>query len=117
MPKKPVPTEICCSVVCEPVADEVAVSLADGFKALSDPVRLKIFNLIASQPDGETCACALVEPTGKSQPTVSHHLKVLYEAGLVAKDKRGSWVWYWAVPERVAELRAALSPDHVTAVA
>jgi len=109
----PMPTAqkvVCCSIVSEPVAKDDAADLANAFQALADPVRLQLLSLIASCEDGEVCACALVEPVGKSQPTVSHHLKVLYEAGLVDKEKRGSWVWYRTVPERLAALRGALAP-------
>ena len=84
--------------------------LARGFQALADPARLRLLSLIATQPEGEVCACELVEPLGKSQPTVSHHLKVLYEAGLVDREKHGKWVWYWVVPERLATLRQFLAP-------
>ena len=73
------------------------------------PARLPLLSLIAAGPEGEVCACELVEPLGKSQPTVSHHLKVLYEAGLVDREKRGSWVWYRAVPGRLEALRSALT--------
>jgi len=100
----------CCSVLTEPIAKDDAADLAAGFQALADPVRLRLLSLISSCADGEVCACDLVAPVGKSQPTVSHHLKVLYEAGLVDREKRGSWVWYRAVPERAAALRAALAP-------
>lgn len=86
-----------------------AESLAHAFAALSDPVRLRLLSLIATSSAGEVCACDVVEPLGKSQPTVSHHLKVLREAGLVTADKRGIWMWYRAVPERIAEVRAALA--------
>jgi ArsR family transcriptional regulator len=96
-------------VLVEPLGERDAVPLAQAFAALGDPARLRLLSLIASQPAGEVCACDLVEPLGKSQPTVSHHLKVLYEAGLVERDKRGSWVWYRAVPERLAALREALA--------
>ena len=85
-----------------------AESLAHAFAALADPVRLRLLSLIATCTGGEVCACNMVEPLGKSQPTVSHHLKVLREAGLVTADKRGIWMWYRAVPERIAEVRAAL---------
>ena len=99
------------AVCCEPVLASVlgeddAEELAAAFKALSDPVRLRLLSLIAG---GEVCACELVEPLGRSQPTVSHHLKVLHEAGLVDREKRGSWVWYRVVPERLAVLRDALA--------
>ena len=96
-------------MLVEPLGERDAVPLAQSFAALGDPARLRLLSLIASQPAGEVCACDLVEPLGKSQPTVSHHLKVLYEAGLVERDKRGSWVWYRAVPERLAALREALA--------
>lgn len=86
-----------------------AESLAHGFAALADPVRLRLLSLIATSTGGEVCACDVVEPLGKSQPTVSHHLKVLREAGLVTADKRGIWMWYRAVPARIAELRSALA--------
>jgi ArsR family transcriptional regulator, arsenate/arsenite/antimonite-responsive transcriptional repressor len=98
----------CCAPALAPaVGEQEAVNLARAFAALADPARLRLFTLIASQP-GQVCACSLVEPVGRSQPTVSHHLKVLYEAGLVDKERRGSWIWYWAVPGRVEGLVEAL---------
>ncbi len=100
----------CCSVLVEPVTERDAEDLSVAFKALGDPARLRVLSLIASQPTGEVCACDLVAPIGKSQPTVSHHLRVLYEAGLVTKEKRGSWIWYRAVPDRLEQLRGALAP-------
>ncbi len=99
----------CASVLDAPLEPADAAQLAATFAALGDPARLRLLSLIAAQPSGEVCACDLVEPLGKSQPTVSHHLKVLYEAGLVDREKRGTWVWYRVVPERVAALRAALA--------
>jgi len=102
--------EDCCSILAAPLGESEAAELARGFAVLADPARLRLFSLIAAQPEGEVCACALVEPLGRSQPTVSHHLKVLYEAGLVDRERRGSWVWYWVVPERLDDLRGALSP-------
>jgi len=81
--------------------------LADWYGVLADSTRLRLLSLIAAQ--GEACAaCDLVEPLGVSQPTVSHHLKVLREAGLVDSEKRGRWVYYWPVPERLAILSRAL---------
>lgn len=112
-PKKTV--QGCCSVLVAPVGEREADDLSAAFKALADPARLRVLSLIASQATGEVCACDLVEPIGKSQPTVSHHLKVLYEAGLVTKEKRGSWIWYRAAPERLEQLREALAPALVTA--
>ena len=101
--------ESCCpSLLDAPLEPADAAPLAAAFAALADPARLRLLSLIAAQPTGEVCACDLVEPLGKSQPTVSHHLKVLYEAGLVDREKRGTWVWYRVVPERLAALRDAL---------
>lgn len=100
-------SDCCAPPLQPPLSEPQAAALTRGFAALSDPARLRLFSLIASQPD-QVCACSLVEPVGRSQPTVSHHLKVLYEAGLVDKERRGSWIWYWAVPGRIDELVAAL---------
>ncbi len=99
----------CCPTVSEaPLSEADATELARRFAALADPARLRVLSLLASAPAGEVCACDLVEPVGRSQPTVSHHLKVLSEAGLIVGDKRGRWVWYRAVPESLAELRSTL---------
>jgi ArsR family transcriptional regulator len=84
-----------------------AERLAHAFAALADPVRLRLYNLVAQA--GEVCSCDLQEPLGKSQPTISHHTKVLAAAGLIVGEKRGRWVWWSAVPERLADLRASLS--------
>jgi ArsR family transcriptional regulator len=86
-----------------------AVTLAEAFKALGDPVRLRLLSLLATADGGEICACDLVAPVGKSQPTVSHHLKVLREAGLVTATKRGVNIWYAVVPEQLDALRGVLS--------
>ncbi len=96
------------------LSEAEAEALARAFAALADPARLRLLSMIAAQPGGEVCACALAEPLGKSQPTVSHHLKVLFNAGLVDKDKRGTWVWYRVVPGRLAALQLALALDGVT---
>jgi ArsR family transcriptional regulator len=100
--------ECCPSVLGAPLDEAQAALLARGFAALGDPVRLRVLSLLAAAPHGEVCVCEFVEPLGKSQPTVSHHLKVLADAGLVTGDRRGKWVWYSLVPERLASLRAAL---------
>jgi len=101
--------DCCAPIRREPLDAEHARMLAEAFKALADPVRLQLLNLIATSAAGEACACDLVEPVGKSQPTVSHHLKVLREAGLIEADKRGTWVWYSVVPHRLDELRRVLA--------
>jgi ArsR family transcriptional regulator len=100
--------ECCAPLVDEPLDKNQATQLAEWFRVLGDPARLRLLSLIASM--GEACAaCDLVEPIGVSQPTISHHLKVLFEAGLVEREKRGRWVYYRAVPERLAVLSRALS--------
>lgn len=83
--------------------------MAALFRALGEPARLRLISLIAAQPEGEVCACDLVEPLGLAQPTVSHHLKVLYEVGLLEKERRGTWIYYRIVSERLVELQNALT--------
>jgi ArsR family transcriptional regulator len=101
--------EACCPPLLEaPLDDDAASGLAAAFKALSDPIRLRLLSLIAAAPPGSACSCDLEEPVGKSQPTVSHHLSVLADAGLITKEKVGRWVMCSVVPERVAELRDSL---------
>lgn len=103
--------EACCGPVLEePLGESEAVELAGAFKVLADPVRLRLLNLIATAPGGEMCACDLVAPVGRSQPTVSHHLSVLTEAGLLTREQRGRWAWFRVMPERLAVLRDALLP-------
>jgi ArsR family transcriptional regulator, arsenate/arsenite/antimonite-responsive transcriptional repressor len=86
-----------------------AIQLAVIFRVLGEPARLQLLSLIAAQPSGEVCACELVETLGLSQPTVSHHLKVMYEAGLLQKERRGTWIYYRIVSERLVALRAVLA--------
>jgi ArsR family transcriptional regulator, arsenate/arsenite/antimonite-responsive transcriptional repressor len=105
-------SQACCpSLVDVPLTETDAEALAKRFAALADPARLRLLSLIAAHDDGEVCACELVEPIGRSQPTVSHHLKVLREAGLVEGERRGTWVWYRAVPGALVELRDALGSE------
>src|SRR4051794_17083915 len=92
---------ICCAPLRSTVLPEPeARQLAGAFAALADPVRLRLLSFIAASGADEVCACDLTEPAGRSQPTVSHHMKILVDAGLVERDKRGLWVWYRVVPER-----------------
>lgn len=99
----------CCAPLRADVLDDRdAGQLARAFKALGDPVRLRLLSLIASAPGGEVCACDLAEPVGKSQPTVSHHLKVLRGAGLVTSRREGTWVHYRVVPGQLDALRHVL---------
>jgi ArsR family transcriptional regulator len=102
--------EACCGpVLCDPIDSVGAEELAAGFKVLADPIRLRLLSLIANSDGGEMCACDLVEPIGRSQPTVSHHLSILADAGLLTREQRGKWAWFRVVPERVAVLRDALA--------
>jgi ArsR family transcriptional regulator, arsenate/arsenite/antimonite-responsive transcriptional repressor len=87
-----------------------AEELATMFKALADPARLRLLSFIAAQPGGEACVCHLTEPVGLSQPTVSHHLKVLNDAGLLEREKRRTWVYYRIAAKRMEAVRAALAP-------
>lgn len=99
--------ETCCSPISDAVlGEDEATELAAAFKVLADPVRLRLLSIVANADD--VCACDLTEPVGRSQPTVSHHMSLLTEAGLVTREKRGKWAYYRAVPERLAVLRAAL---------
>ncbi|HEX5365401.1 MAG TPA: metalloregulator ArsR/SmtB family transcription factor [Acidimicrobiales bacterium] len=100
--------ECCPQLLTAPITDDDADELAKAFKALADPVRLRLLSLIANAPRGTACSCDLEGPVGKTQSTVSHHLSVLAEAGLVTKEKVGRWVNCTVVPERVTALRDAL---------
>jgi ArsR family transcriptional regulator len=101
--------ECCPAVLTAPLNEARAEELSGAFAVLADPVRLRLLSLLASAEAGEVCVCELVEPVGRSQPTVSHHLKILVEAGMITGDKRGRWVWYRVVPARLAELRGVLA--------
>ena len=102
--------DVCCApLIAGEVLDEAeAQRLAAQFKALGDPTRVRLLSLIASSPDGEGCVCELTEPVGLSQPTVSHHMKVLVEAGLVTRDQRGKWAYYAVIPEALDGLSSTL---------
>ena len=100
-------TNACCGpLLTERLRERDAVELAHAFAALADPVRLRLLSLVAAA--GEVCSCDLERPLGKSQPTISHHTKALADAGLIVGEKRGRWMWWRVVPERVASLRDAL---------
>jgi len=100
----------CCAPLATAVLGEAdAQTLSRQFAALADPVRLRLVSLLATAGDGAVCACDLVDPVGKSQPTVSHHLRVLADAGLVTSERRGRNVWYAVVPAALEVLRSALA--------
>jgi ArsR family transcriptional regulator len=98
----------CCSPLGDSELSEAeAVETAMIFGALSDPVRLRMLSLIASQ--GEVCSCALEGPLGKSQPTISHHTRILNDAGLIEGEKRGRWMWWHVVPEQLNQVARILA--------
>jgi ArsR family transcriptional regulator len=94
----------------EPLDPERAVELSGVFKALGDPVRLRLFSKIASHADGEVCVCDLTGDFDVSQPTISHHLKVLRDAGLLISERRATWVYYRVVPDALTALATLLGP-------
>lgn len=103
--------QVCCAPVTEELLDaDQAALLAARLKALADPARLRLVSLLANAAEREACVCDLTAPLGLSQPTVSHHLKVLQRAGLVTREKRATWAYYAVVPEALAELAGLLSP-------
>ena len=101
--------ECCAPLLTTPIGPEAAQELSGLLKVLADPARLRILSTIAAHKDHEACVCEFPGPLGLSQPTVSHHLRVLYEAGLVDREKRGTWVWYRARPERLEAMRSTLA--------
>ncbi len=101
---------------CSPVAGRVlevneAAALAALLKAVADPVRLRLISLVAAHEDGEACVCDLTEPVGLTQPTVSHHLKILVDAGILTREQRGKWAYYRLVPATLADLAALINPS------
>ena len=101
----PADTAACCPpIVVEALSAEQAERVAPLLKALADPVRLRLVSMVASHPGGEACVCDLNSAFDLSQPTISHHLKVLYDAGLLAREKRGVWVYYRAQTQALASL-------------
>ena len=101
----------CCSTVTGGALDVAeAERLARMFKALGDPTRVRLLSMIAAGADNEACVCDLTEPVGLSQPTVSHHMKQLVEAGLVEREQRGRWAYYRLVDDTLIALSAALRP-------
>ena len=104
----------CSPLVREPLNEEAAGELSAVFKALGDPVRLRLFSLIASHASGEACVCDLTGEFDVSQPTISHHLKVLREAGLLSSERRASWVYYRVEPKALAALAGLLAAPQAT---
>ncbi|MFD0414576.1 ArsR/SmtB family transcription factor [Streptomyces sp. NPDC127108] len=100
----------CCpGLLTAPLGEDQAVELAKVFKALGDPVRLRLLSMIASGAGGEICVCDLTPAFDLSQPTISHHLKLLRQAGLIDCERRGTWVYYWLLPEATDKLAGILT--------
>jgi ArsR family transcriptional regulator len=101
--------DICCApLLREPITASQAADLARLLKALADPTRLRLVSMVAAHENGEACVCDLTEPLGLTQPTISHHLKILVDAGIFTRDKRGVWAYYALVPSALNALAAVL---------
>lgn len=106
----PVLTECCSSVVGQVITPEAAEAVAAKLKALGDPTRLRLVSLVAAHEGQEACVCDLTEPVSLSQPTVSHHLKILVEAGILTREQRGKWAYYRLIPNTLADLARLITP-------
>jgi ArsR family transcriptional regulator len=102
--------ECCAPLACEPLSDAGAEDLAPLFKAVADPVRLRLLSLIACHAGGESCVCDLTDAFDMTGPAVSYHLRVLREAGLISSERRGTWVYYRVNPQVMARMSAVLVP-------
>jgi ArsR family transcriptional regulator len=112
----PVQTVACCSPLSrDPLSQDQAEQIAPLLKALADPVRLRLLSIVASHAGGEACVCDLTDCFALSQPTISHHLKVLHEAGLLDREKRGTWVYYRARSAALTDLAALITPAEESA--
>ena len=105
--------DCCVPVTSSSLSATKAQTMAEDFKALADPTRLRLLSLIASVPEGEVCACDLNEPLDRSQATVSHHLSVLTKVGLITREQRGKWAWFQVAPERADFVRSILDQSAV----
>lgn len=109
-PLLPVAEACCTPLLREPITASQAADLARLLKALADPTRLRLVSMVAAHDGGEACVCELTGPLGLTQPTISHHLKILVDAGIFTRDKRGVWAYYALVPSAMEALSAVLSP-------
>jgi ArsR family transcriptional regulator len=111
------PVVDCCPALTMAALDEPqALRLAAMFKALADPVRLRLLSLVATHPGGQACVCDISTTFDVSQPTISHHLKVLRSVGLLDCERRGTWVYYWVIPSALQQLSAVLQLENGPAV-
>ena len=106
----PVLTECCSPVVGQVITPQAAEPVAAKLKALGDPTRLRLVSLVAAHEGQEACVCDLTEPVSLSQPTVSHHLKILVEAGILTREQRGKWAYYRLIPDTLADLARLITP-------
>jgi ArsR family transcriptional regulator, arsenate/arsenite/antimonite-responsive transcriptional repressor len=106
----PLASECCTPLLRQPITAGQAADLARLLKALADPVRLQLVSMVAAHDGGEACVCELTGPLGLTQPTISHHLKILVDAGIFTRDKRGVWAYYALVPSALDALAAVLTP-------
>src|SRR5215469_4585966 len=109
-PELPLLADACCTpLLREPISPGQAADLARILKALADPTRLRLVSMVAAHEGGEACVCDLTDPLGLTQPTISHHVKVLVDAGIFTREKRGKWAYYALVPSALEALSAVLS--------
>ena len=108
-PRSPLAEGCCTPLLRQPITASQAADLSRLFKALADPTRLRLVSMIAAHESGEACVCELTEPLGLTQPTISHHLKILVDAGIFTRDKRGVWAYYALIPSAIDALSAVLS--------
>ena len=106
----PMLSDCCSPIVGQLMAVAEAETLAVSLKAIADPTRLRLISMVAAHADGEACVCDLTEPVGLSQPTVSHHLKILVGANVLTREQRGKWAYYRLVPETLTMIATAISP-------
>lgn len=110
----PLPVDCCSPVVGDVMSASQAETLATALKAVADPVRLRLISLVAAHQDDEACVCDLTDPVRLSQPTVSHHLKVLVDAGILTREQRGRWAYYRLVPDTLTRLSDLIRPAATT---
>jgi ArsR family transcriptional regulator, arsenate/arsenite/antimonite-responsive transcriptional repressor len=106
----PLLRECCSPVVGQIMPASEAETLAARFKALADPTRLRLISLVAAHKEAEACVCELTDPVGLSQPTVSHHLKILVDAGILSREQRGKWAYYRLVPATLTDMASLIVP-------
>lgn len=111
IPALPLAGECCAPLLRSPISAEHAAGLARTLKALADPVRLQMVSMVAAHEGGEACVCELTELLGLTQPTISHHLKILVDAGIFTRDKRGVWAYYAIVPQALDALASLLRTE------